>query len=117
MSTLLPITPPRIPPTAAPMRPPFTLFRLVVAPMTAPAAAPIAASRCVFFSTVPPLDRVVVVACRVVPDDVVVRRVLATSPADVLLRVAAAPAVARSAALRLSNGWYPRCCAASERSV
>src|SRR6185295_7052498 len=73
LSTLFPITPPRIPPTAAPMSPPFTLFRLVVAPMTAPAAAPIAASRCVCFSTVPPLDRVVVVACRVVPDDVVLR--------------------------------------------
>src|SRR4051812_48724941 len=50
LSTLLPITPPRIPPTAAPMRPPFTLFLLVTAPITAPAPAPIAASRCVCFS-------------------------------------------------------------------
>src|SRR5437763_5090341 len=49
MSTLFPITPPRIPPAAAPMIPPFTLSRLVVAPMIAPAAAPIAASRLVFF--------------------------------------------------------------------
>jgi hypothetical protein len=31
------------------MIPPFTLLRLVVAPMIAPAAAPIAASRFVFF--------------------------------------------------------------------
>src|SRR2546423_12648349 len=51
-STLLPMTPPRIPPAAAPMIPPFNLSRLVVAPMTAPAAAPIAASRFVFFCTV-----------------------------------------------------------------
>src|ERR1044072_9509503 len=36
-STLLPTTPPRIPPIAAPMRPPLTLSRLVVAPITAPA--------------------------------------------------------------------------------
>ena len=34
------------------MIPPLTLFRLVVAPITAPAAAPIAASRLVFFCTV-----------------------------------------------------------------
>ena len=51
-STLLPITPPRMPPAAAPMMPPFTLSRLVAAPMIAPAAAPIAASRFVFFCTV-----------------------------------------------------------------
>src|SRR5881394_2499012 len=51
-STLLPITPPRIPPAAAPMMPPLTLLRLVVAPMIAPAAAPIVASRLVFFWTV-----------------------------------------------------------------
>src|SRR5207244_10731896 len=51
-STLLPITPPRIPPAAAPMMPPFTLLRLVAAPMIAPAAAPIAASRFVFFTVV-----------------------------------------------------------------
>ena len=49
MSTLLPITPPRIPPAAAPMTPPLTLLRLVVAPRMAPAAAPMAASRFVFF--------------------------------------------------------------------
>src|ERR1051325_7480422 len=62
LSTLLPITPPRMPPTAAPIKPPFTLLRLVAAPMTAPAAAPMAASRLVFFTTVPPLVVVVVVA-------------------------------------------------------
>src|SRR5215212_10095544 len=49
MSTLLPITPPRMPPAAAPITPPFSLSLLVAAPMTAPAAAPIAASRFVFF--------------------------------------------------------------------
>ena len=48
-STLFPITPPRMPPAAAPMMPPFTLFLLVAAPRIAPAAAPIAASRLVFF--------------------------------------------------------------------
>ena len=37
---------------AAPIRPPFTLSRLVVAPMIAPAAAPIAASRSVCFTVV-----------------------------------------------------------------
>ena len=67
MSTLLPITPPRMPPAAAPMMPPLTLSLLVVAPMMAPAAAPIAASRLVFFSvtvrgseaaTFPPLELV-----------------------------------------------------------
>src|SRR5579884_2052660 len=52
LSTLFPITPPRMPPTAAPIKPPFTLLRLVVAPRTAPAAAPIAASRWVCFTTV-----------------------------------------------------------------
>src|SRR5674476_203377 len=66
ISTLLPMMPPRIPPAAAPMMPPFTLFPLVVAPMTAPATAPMAASRLVFFSvtvrgseaTLPPDDEV-----------------------------------------------------------
>ena len=52
ISTLLPITAPRIPPTPAPIKPPFTLSRLVVAPMIAPAAAPIAASRAVCFTVV-----------------------------------------------------------------
>src|SRR5205814_3924214 len=61
LSTLLPITPPRMPPTAAPIRPPFTLLRLVVAPITAPAAAPMAASRCVCLTTTSPLEAVVVV--------------------------------------------------------
>ena len=51
-STLFPITAPRIPPTPAPINPPFTLSRLVVAPMIAPAAAPIAASRPVCLTVV-----------------------------------------------------------------
>ena len=51
-STLFPITAPRMPPAAAPIRPPFTLSRAVVAPKIAPAAAPMAASRPVFFSIV-----------------------------------------------------------------
>src|SRR5258707_4939979 len=52
LSTLLPITPPRIAPAAPPMMAPFTLFLLVTAPITAPAPAPIAASRLVCFTTV-----------------------------------------------------------------
>src|ERR1043165_8758480 len=56
MSTLLPITPPRIPPATAPITPPFTLLRLVVAPMIAPAAAPMAASRWVCLTVVSPLE-------------------------------------------------------------
>jgi hypothetical protein len=51
MSTLLPITPPRMAPAAAPINPPFTLSRLLTAPITAPVAAPIAASRVVCFTT------------------------------------------------------------------
>src|ERR1043166_1103605 len=50
MSTLLPMTPPRIAPAAAPINPPFTLSRLATAPITAPVAAPIAASRVVCFT-------------------------------------------------------------------
>ena len=43
------------------MTPPFNLSRLVVAPITAPAAAPIAASRFVCLTvTSPPLDDVTV---------------------------------------------------------
>src|SRR6266480_4707873 len=88
LSTLLPITPPRIPPTAAPIKPPLTLFRLVAAPITAPAAAPMAASRFVFLTTVPPLEVVVVVVVRVDPEDVVRRRVLGldTSPPELDVR-------------------------------
>ena len=51
LSTLLPITPPRIAPAAPPMIAPFTLFLLVTAPITAPAPAPMAASRLVCFTT------------------------------------------------------------------
>ena len=51
LSTLLPITAPIMPPAAAPITPPFTLFLLVTAPSIAPAPAPMAASRFVFFST------------------------------------------------------------------
>src|SRR5260221_14128841 len=40
--------PQRMPPAAAPIRPPLPLSWLVEAPSTAPAAAPIAASRCVW---------------------------------------------------------------------
>src|SRR5690349_270929 len=52
LSTLFPITPPRIAPAAPPITAPFTLSLLVAAPMIAPAAPPIAASRLVCFSTV-----------------------------------------------------------------
>src|SRR3954465_5687511 len=52
LSTLLPITPPRIAPAAPPMIAPFTLFLLVTAPIRAPAPAPIAASRLVCLTTV-----------------------------------------------------------------
>src|SRR5450759_4941659 len=49
------------------MTPPCTLLRLVVAPMMAPAAAPIAASRWVCFTTTSPPDDEVVVPT-VVPE-------------------------------------------------
>ena len=50
LSTLLPITPPRIAPAAPPIIAPFTL-RPATAPITAPAPAPIAASRLVCLTT------------------------------------------------------------------
>src|ERR1700680_908334 len=50
LSTLLPITPPRIAPAAPPMIAPFTLWP-ATAPITAPAPAPIAASRLVCLTT------------------------------------------------------------------
>jgi hypothetical protein len=89
--------------------------------MTAPAAAPMAASRFVCFSTVPPVDRVVavLVPCRE-PLLEVERCDRVTSPPDAFGRVTlgeeAKPAALRSAALRLSNERNPRCCAANERS-
>src|SRR5262245_31893432 len=113
-----------MPPTAAPIRPPFTLFRLVVAPITAPAAAPIAASRLVCLTVTSAL------CDEDVPD--VVDRLRATSPLDVARRVVRAVefvaagvrpfsafglfvAAARSAGDRLSSD--PRAWAASERSL
>src|SRR5207253_1471131 len=112
-STLLPITPPRIPPAAAPMIPPFTLSRLVVAPMIAPAAAPIAASRLVFFLvTVAGADAAVLLPLLLLPallevplrrvDDVFVARGRAGAGAGVALVrrlvAGAAAAFVRSAA-------------------
>src|SRR5437867_7873120 len=52
LSTLLPMTPPRIAPATPPITAPLTLSRLVTAPRTAPVAAPIAASRLVCLTTV-----------------------------------------------------------------
>jgi hypothetical protein len=126
-----------MPPTAAPMMPPFTLFLLVVAPMTAPAAAPIAASRFVCFSVTVrgccatvdeplmlepelpelrvPLLELVERRAPLLEERVVVRE---TSPLDVRVTGAAGVvvnALPRSSAETLSSG--ARCCAASDRSV
>src|SRR5262245_16358156 len=105
LSTLFPMTAPRIPPTAAPMTPPFTLFLLVPAPMIAPAAAPMAASRLVCFTTT------VRGALRVpVPRVALDRLAVDVRRAGAEVRDVAAPAyaaapAARSDAERLSSGW------------
>src|SRR5881394_3861724 len=105
-STLLPITPPRIPPAAAPITPPFTLLRLVVAPMIAPAAAPIAASRLVFF-LVTVLDGAGAELTEPLDDDDVVRRAVELDRVDVPVAVrgdvADGAAYPRSAAEMLSS--------------
>src|SRR5215207_3745213 len=132
MSTLLPITPPMMPPAAAPITPPFSLSLLVAAPMTAPAAAPIAASRFVFFlvttrgsgaGAVPllallPLE----VERRRAGAEAVVRRVGAGAAAAGALLArrlfasVAAPFI-RSAALMESSRAFGFACAASDRSL
>jgi hypothetical protein len=83
--------------------------------MTAPAAAPMAASRCVCLTTVPLLVVVVVV---VVPADELVRVVppldLARCTVVPEPEVEALAPAERSAAFRLSS--VLRCCAASDKS-
>src|SRR5258705_1615567 len=126
MSTLFPITPPRIPPAAAPMMPPFTLSRLVVAPMIAPAAAPIAASRLVFFLvTVCGADAALPLPLLLPPVearragvDVFVRRTGAAAAGAALARspVAFAPFI-RSAAEMESSRALGFAWAARERSL
>ena len=106
-----------MPPTAAPIKPPFTLFPLVAAPITAPAAAPMAASRCVCFTTtslpddtVPPL----LVTVRVPP--LLVRRRVVVVVRGVVVAGPVVNALPRSAADNVSCPG-PCCWAASDRSV
>jgi hypothetical protein len=118
------------------MTPPFTLFRLVVAPMTAPAAAPIAASRLVFFTTTSPdeVDVVTVLVPLDVPTDdepdeldpelrvdvrrgadaVEVRRTVLVAGARTVLLLTGAVVLPASSELRVSVRGC--CCAASDRS-
>src|SRR5215207_7224754 len=131
MSTLLPITPPRMPPAAAPMMPPFSLSLLVAAPMTAPAAAPIAASRFVFFfvttrgsdaAVVPLLELLPLVVVRRAGAEVVVRRgagatAAGAPPSRRLFAAAPVPAFIRSAAVMESSRAFGFACAASDRSL
>src|SRR5215208_1605325 len=113
------------------MMPPFTLSLLAAAPMIAPAAAPIAASRLVFFfvttrgsgaTVVPlllpvPLD----VVRRRAGADAVVRRVVVGAATGALsvrrLFACAVPAFIRSAAEMESSRAFGFACAASERSL
>src|SRR5262245_4944001 len=105
LSTLFPMTAPRIPPTAAPMTPPFTLFLLVPAPMIAPAAAPMAASRFVCFTTTVRGALRAPLAVRVLLERLAVdARRTGADVRDAAPAYAAAPA-ARSDAERLSSGW------------
>src|SRR5215208_3103139 len=119
-----------MPPAAAPMMPPFNLSLLAAAPMTAPAAAPIAASRLVFFfvitrgsaATVVPLLELVPleVERRRAGAEAVVRRVGAGAGALSALRLfacGAAPPFIRSAALMESSRAFGFACAASDRSL
>src|SRR3954467_11852384 len=76
LSTLLPMMPPRIAPAAPPMIAPFTLFLLVTAPITAPAPAPIAASRLVCFTTTGAGAGVYTGAEEYVPPEELLRRVV-----------------------------------------
>src|SRR5215211_2282792 len=129
MSTLLPITPPRMPPAAAPMMPPLSLSLLAAAPTIAPAAAPIAASRFVFFFvTTRGSDATVPLVLLLLPLDVVRRRAGAEA---VVRRVGAGAgataagafdalrlfAFIRSAALMESSRAFGFACAASDRSL
>src|SRR5450830_1037413 len=121
--SLLPMTPPRIAPAAPPMIAPFTLFWLVTAPITAPAPAPIAASRVVCLTTTGAgAGALYTGAEEYVPDErrvVVVLRTVVCGAVVVLLSEFDAGAVAtpaRSAAVMLSSGVYGRACAAVERS-
>src|SRR5215218_2404524 len=128
MSTLLPITPPRMPPAAAPITPPFSLSLLVAAPMTAPAAAPIAASRFVFFfvttrgsgaGAVPLPELLLEVVRRRAGAEAVVRRVGAAAAGALLERrlfASGAPFI-RSAALMESSRAFGFARAASDRSL
>src|ERR1700730_18224509 len=125
LSTLLPITPPRIAPAAPPIIAPFTLGP-ATAPITAPAPAPIAASRLVCFTTCGcGAGALYTGAEEYVPPDELLRRVVAVlrtvvrGAVDVLLSAvagAAVPARARSAAVMLSSGVYGVACAAVDRS-
>src|SRR5215208_508334 len=107
-----------MPPAAAPITPPFSLSLLVAAPITAPAAAPIAASRFVFFFvTTRGSDAVVVPLLELLPleverrragADAVVRRVAAGAGATAagvlpVRLLAAAPPFIRSAAVMESS--------------
>src|SRR4051794_26701795 len=128
LSTLLPMMPPRIAPAAPPMIAPFTLFLLVTAPITAPAPAPIAASRLVCFTTTGAGAGEYTGAEEYVPPEELLRRVLVRRTGArvtvrgvdaVLLLSAVGVAVAtpaRSAAVMLSSGVYGRLAAAVERS-
>src|SRR5215212_1060591 len=122
-----------MPPAAAPMMPPFNLSLLAAAPMTAPAAAPIAASRLVFFfvitrgsaATVVPLLELVPldVERRRAGAEAVVRRAGAGAAVAGplsdrrLLACGAAPPFIRSAALMESSRAFGFAWAASERSL
>src|SRR6185369_908254 len=118
-----------MPPAAAPMMPPFTLSRLVEAPMIAPAAAPMAASRLVCFTvTVAGSDGALLAVLPVLleePDrrvelEVFVARGRAGAGAGALLRklvAGAAAAFARSAAEMESSRAFGLAWAASERSL
>src|SRR5829696_1326253 len=129
MSTLLPITPPMMPPAAAPITPPFSLSLLVAAPMTAPAAAPIAASRFVFFfvitrgsgaGAVPVLALLPLeVERRRAGAEAVVRRGAAAAGVLLARRLFASVAVPfiRSAALMESSRAFGFAWAASDRSL
>src|SRR5215208_6130332 len=117
-----------MPPAAAPITPPFSLSLLVAAPMTAPAAAPIAASRFVFFlvttrgsgaGAVPLLELLLLEVERRAGADAVVRRVGAAAAGALLARrlfASGAPFI-RSAALMESSRAFGFACAASDRSL
>src|SRR5438128_1918301 len=88
------MTPPRMPPTAAPMMPPFTLFLLVLPTVRVPEDAE--------------RRRVVVLDA--------VRGALEVRAGLVVTGVGVVSALARSAAVSVSSGDFC-CCAASDRSL